>query len=54
MGYGLVAEVDMGLVLFRTSSVQLETGFHYDLLWDTFKSFDRHFGALTFYIGINL
>lgn len=54
VGYGLVAEVDMGLVLFRTSSVQLETGFHYDLLWDTFKSFDRHFGALTFYIGINL
>ena len=54
VGYGFVAEADLGLVIFRTSSVQLETGFHYDILWDTFKSFDRHFGALTFYIGINL
>ena len=54
VGYGLAAGLDMGLVMFRTSSAQLETGFHYDILWDTFKSFGRHFGALTFYIGLNL
>ena len=54
IGYGLAAGADLGLVMFRTSNAQLETGFHFDMLWDTFKSFGRHFGALTFYIGLNL
>lgn len=53
-GCGIAAGLDMGLVMFRASSVQLETGFHYDILWDGFESFSRNFGALTFYIGLNL
>lgn len=53
-GFGIAAGLDLGLVMFKTSSVQLETGFHYDILWDGFESLSRNFGALTFYIGLNI
>lgn len=53
-GFGIAAGLDLGLVMFKTSSVQLETGFHYDILWDGFESLSRNFGSLTFYIGLNI
>ena len=52
--FGLAAGLDMGLVMFRASNVQLETGFHYDMLWDGFRGIGNTFGALTFYIALNL
>lgn len=53
-GFGIATGLDLGLVLFKSSSVQLETGFHYDILWDGFESLSRNFGSLTFYIGLNI
>ncbi len=50
---GLAAGAELGIIFFRNSSVQLEIGFAWDALWDGFESFDRRFGAGSFYVAIN-
>jgi len=51
--FGLAAGAEIGAIFFRNSSAQLEVGFAWDALWDGFDSFDRRFGAASFYIAIN-
>lgn len=51
--YGFAAGFDAGVVFFRTSSVQLEFGMHYDLMWDGFKSISQNYGAGTAYLAVN-
>jgi len=50
---GLAAGAELGIIFFRNSSVQLEIGAAWDALWDGFESFDRRFGAGSFYVAIN-
>lgn len=50
---GLAAGAELGVIFFRNSATQLEVGFAWDALWDGFDSFDRRFGAGSFYIAIN-
>ena len=50
---GLATGVELGVILFRNSATQLEIGLAWDALWDGFESFDRRFGAGSFYIAIN-
>ena len=50
---GLAAGAELGIIMFRNSATQLEIGFAWDALWDGFESFDRRFGAGSFYIAIN-
>ena len=50
---GLAGGAELGVVFFRNSAVQLEVGFAWDALWDGFKSFDRRFGAGSFYVSVN-
>ena len=50
---GLAGGVELGVIFFRNSATQLEIGAAWDALWDGFESFDRRFGAISFYVGIN-
>jgi hypothetical protein len=50
---GLAGGVELGIIFFRNSAVQLEVGGAWDALWDGFESFDRRFGAGSFYVAIN-
>ena len=50
---GLATGAELGIIFFRNSATQLEVGFAWDALWDGFESFDRRFGAGSFYIAIN-
>ena len=50
---GLAGGVELGVIFFRNSATQLEVGLAWDALWDGFDSFDRRFGAGSFYIAIN-
>ena len=50
---GLAGGAELGIIFFRNSAVQLEIGFAWDALWDGFESFDRRFGAGSFYVAIN-
>ncbi|MBR6317806.1 MAG: hypothetical protein IKR75_05205 [Fibrobacter sp.] len=50
---GLAGGAELGVIFFRNSSVQLEVGAAWDALWDGFESFDRRFGAGSFYVAIN-
>ena len=50
---GLAAGAELGVIFFRNSATQLEVGLAWDALWDGFESFDRRFGAGSFYIAIN-
>ena len=50
---GLAGGAELGVIFFRNSATQLEVGFAGDALWDGFESFDRRFGAGSFYIAIN-
>ena len=50
---GLAGGAELGVIFFRNSSVQLEIGAAWDALWDGFESFDRRFGAGSFYVAIN-
>ena len=50
---GLAGGAELGVIFFRNSATQLELGFAWDALWDGFDSFDRRFGAGSFYIAIN-
>ncbi len=50
---GLATGAELGVIMFRNSATQLEIGFAWDALWDGFESFDRRFGAGSFYIAIN-
>lgn len=50
---GLAGGVELGAIFFRNSATQLEVGAAWDELWDGFDDFDRHFGAISFYIAIN-
>ena len=50
---GLAGGAEFGVIFFRNSATQLEVGFAWDALWDGFESFDRRFGAGSFYIAIN-
>lgn len=50
---GLAGGAELGVIFFRNSATQLEVGFAWDALWDGFDSFDRRFGAGSFYIAIN-
>lgn len=51
--FGLAGGMELGLVCFRNSAVQLEVGLAWDALWDGFDAFEQRFGAGTFYIAIN-
>ena len=50
---GLAAGAELGIIFFRDSATQLELGLAWDALWDGFESFDRRFGAGSFYVAIN-
>lgn len=50
---GLATGAELGVIFFRNSATQLEVGLAWDALWDGFDSFDRRFGAGSFYIAIN-
>lgn len=50
---GLATGAELGIIFFRNSATQLELGLAWDALWDGFESFDRRFGAGSFYIAIN-
>ena len=50
---GLGAGAELGIIFFRNSATQLELGLAWDALWDGFESFDRRFGAGSFYVAIN-
>ncbi len=50
---GLAAGAELGIIFFRNSATQLELGLAWDALWDGFESFDRRFGAGSFYVAIN-
>ena len=50
---GLATGAELGVIFFRNSATQLEVGLAWDALWDGFESFDRRFGAGSFYIAIN-
>ena len=50
---GLAGGAELGVIFFRNSATQLEVGLAWDALWDGFESFDRRFGAGSFYIAIN-
>ena len=50
---GLAAGAELGIIFFRNSATQLEIGLAWDALWDGFESFDRRFGAGSFYVAIN-
>lgn len=50
---GLATGAELGAIFFRNSAVQMEVGFAWDALWDGFESFDRRFGAGSFYIAVN-
>ena len=50
---GLATGAELGFIFFRNSATQLEIGLAWDALWDGFESFDRRFGAGSFYIAIN-
>ena len=50
---GLATGAELGVIMFRNSATKLEIGFAWDALWDGFESFDRRFGAGSFYIAIN-
>ena len=50
---GLAGGAELGVIFFRNSATQLEIGLAWDALWDGFDSFDRRFGAGSFYIAIN-
>lgn len=50
---GLAAGAELGVIMFRNSATQLEIGVAWDALWDGFESFDRRFGAGSFYVAIN-
>lgn len=50
---GLATGAELGIIFFRNSAIQLEVGLAWDALWDGFESFDRRFGAGSFYIAIN-
>lgn len=50
---GLAGGAELGVIFFRNSATQLELGLAWDALWDGFDSFDRRFGAGSFYIAIN-
>ena len=50
---GLACGAELGIIMFRNSATQLEIGFAWDALWDGFESFDRRFGAGSFYVAIN-
>ena len=50
---GLAGGAELGVIFFRNSATQLEVGLAWDALWDGFDSFDRRFGAGSFYIAIN-
>ena len=50
---GLAGGAELGVIFFRNSATQLEVGLAWDALWDGFESFDRRFGAGSFYVAIN-
>lgn len=50
---GLATGAELGVIMFRNSATQLEIGLAWDALWDGFDSFDRRFGAGSFYVAIN-
>lgn len=50
---GLATGAELGVIFFRNSATQLEIGLAWDALWDGFESFDRRFGAGSFYVAIN-
>lgn len=50
--FGPAAGVEGGLIIFRTSTTQLELGAAYDMLLDGFD-FGSHFGSFSFYLAIN-
>jgi len=49
---GPAGALEGGLIIFRTSTTQLELGVSYDVLLDGFD-FGRHFGSFDFYVAIN-
>lgn len=49
---GPAGGLEAGLIIFRTSTTQLEVGAAYDMLLDGFD-FGRHFGSFSFYLAIN-
>ena len=49
---GPAVGIEGGLVIFRTSTTQLELGAAYDIMSDGF-TFGKHFGSFSFYIAIN-
>ena len=51
--FGFAGGVEMGVVFFRNSAIQLELGLTWDALCDGFD-FDRRFGAGSMHIAINL
>ncbi len=51
--FGFAGGVELGVVFFRNSAIQLELGLSWDGLCDGFD-FDRRFGAGTMFIAINL
>lgn len=50
--FGPAAGIEGGLIIFRTSTTQLELGAAYDIMIDGF-TFADHFGSFSFYLAIN-
>lgn len=51
--FGFVGSVDAGVVLFQKSSIQMEVGARYNILWDGLTSLSRNFGATSFFVALN-
>ena len=51
--FGLAGDVGAGVVFFQKSSLQLEVGLRYNILWDGLTSFSHNFGAASAFIAIN-
>lgn len=51
--FGLAGDVGAGVVFFQKSSIQMEVGLRYNILWDGLTSFSHNFGAASAFIAIN-
>ena len=51
--FGFAGDVDAGVIFFQKSSLQLELGLRYNILWDGLTSFSHNFGAASAFIAIN-
>lgn len=53
LAFGIAGGAEAGIVFFRNSTIQLELGASWDVMWDGFSSFSRRFGSGSLYIALN-